>query len=136
MAGFCILKRFQCGGISMPATMRTRQVNDVIVIDLEGRIARGDSSVALRDTVRDLVGKGQTKILLNLAEVSYLDSPGIGELLAAFTTVANQGGQLKMLNLTKRVEGLLQITQLYAIFDVHDDEIRALRSFSPAARTA
>jgi anti-sigma B factor antagonist len=120
----------------MGATVKIRQVNDVIVIDLQGRIVLGDGSVALRDAVRDLVVKGHTKILLNLAEVSYIDSSGIGELVAAFTTVANKSGQLKMLNLTKRVKDLLQITKLYTVFDVHDNEVHALRSFSPAAATA
>ncbi|HEV3333242.1 MAG TPA: STAS domain-containing protein [Bryobacteraceae bacterium] len=120
----------------MNETVKTRQVNDVMVIDLKGRIVRGDSSLALRDAVRDLVGKGNTKILLNLGGVSYLDSPGIGELFAAFASVANQGGQLKMLNPTERVKDLLQVTKLYEVFDVHDNEANALRSFSSAAATA
>jgi anti-sigma B factor antagonist len=120
----------------MGATVKTRQVNDVMVIDLEGRIVRGDSSLALRDAVRDLVGKGNTKILLNLGEVSYFDSPGIGELFAAFTRVVNQGGELKILNPTERVKDLLQVTKLYTVFDVHDNEANALRSFSSAAATA
>jgi anti-sigma B factor antagonist len=81
------------------------------------------------------VVNGQTKILLNLAEVSYIDSSGLGELVAAFTTVSNNGGQLKMLNLTKRVKDLLQITKLYTIFDIHDDEAHALRSFASASAT-
>ena len=82
-----------------------------------------------------LVVNGQTKILLNLGEVSYIDSSGLGELVAAFTAVKNSGGELKMLNLTKRVKDLLQITKLYTIFDIHDDEAHALRSFAPASAT-
>ena len=83
----------------------------------------------MRDSLREMVGKGQKKILLNLGEVSYIDSSGIGELVSAFTTVTNGGGQLKLLNLTKRVKDLLQITKLYTVFDVHDSEVSAIRSF-------
>ncbi len=107
----------------------TRQVNGVTVVDLSGRITLGEGSVILRDTVRDLVGKGQKKILLNLGDVTYIDSSGIGELVSAFTTVRNQGGELKLLNLTKKVHDLLQITKLYTVFDVKDDEAVAVGSF-------
>jgi anti-sigma B factor antagonist len=99
------------------------------VVDVAGRITLGEGSSALRDSVREMVGKGQKKILLNLGEVSYIDSSGIGELVSAFTTVTNGGGQLKLLNLTKRVKDLLQITKLYTVFDVHDSEVTAIRSF-------
>lgn len=84
----------------------------------------------MRDMLRDMVAKGQKKVLLNLGEVSYIDSSGIGELVSGFTTVANQGGQLKLLGLTKRVKDLLQITKLYTVFEVHDDEAAAIRSFA------
>ncbi|HUK87080.1 MAG TPA: STAS domain-containing protein [Terriglobales bacterium] len=107
----------------------TRQVNGVTVVDLSGRITLGEGSVILRDTVRDLVGKGSKKILLNLGDVTYIDSSGIGELVSAFTTVRNQGGELKLLNLTKKVHDLLQITKLYTVFDVKDDEATAVSSF-------
>jgi anti-sigma B factor antagonist len=110
--------------------LSSRQVGDVTVLDVAGRITLGEGSSALRDTLRDLVSKGQKKILLNLGEVSYIDSSGIGELVSGFTTVANHGGQLKLLGLTKRVKDLLQITKLYTVFDVHDDEAGAVRSFS------
>ena len=100
------------------------------VVDAAGRITLGEGSSALRETIRELVNKGQKKILLNLAEVSYIDSSGIGELVSAFTTVTNQGGQLKLLGLTKRVKDLLQITKLYTVFDVHEDEAHAIRSFT------
>ena len=82
-----------------------------------------------KDAVRDLLSKGQKKILLNLGDVNYIDSSGIGELVSAFTTVRNQGGELKLLNLTKKVHDLLQITKLYTVFDVKDDEATAVKSF-------
>jgi anti-sigma B factor antagonist len=99
-------------------------------VDVAGRITLGEGSSALRDLMRELVGKGQKKILLNLGEVSYIDSSGIGELVSGFTTVTNSGGQLKLLNLNKRVKDLLQITKLYTVFDVHEDEANAVRSFT------
>lgn len=101
----------------------------VSVVDVSGRITLGEGSSALRDALRDLVGKGQNKILLNLGEVSYIDSSGIGELVSGFTSVTNSGGTLKLLNLTKRVQDLLQITKLYTVFDVHDSEAHAVASF-------
>jgi len=107
-----------------------RQVGGVTVVDLSGRITLGEGSVVLRDSVRDLVAKGQTKILLNLGDVTYIDSSGIGELVSAFTTVRNQGGDLKLLKLTKKVHDLLQITKLYTVFDVKDDEAKAIQSFA------
>jgi anti-sigma B factor antagonist len=107
----------------------TRQVNGVSIVDLSGRITLGEGSVLLRDTVRDLIAKGQKKILLNLGDVSYIDSSGIGELVSAFTTVRNHGGELKLLNLTKKVHDLLQITKLYTVFDVKDDEAAAVGAF-------
>jgi anti-sigma B factor antagonist len=109
--------------------LNTRQIGDVSVVDVAGRITLGEGSSALRDTLREMVSKGQKKVLLNLGEVSYIDSSGIGELVSAFTTVTNGGGQLKLLNLTKRVKDLLQITKLYTVFDVHDSEVTAIRSF-------
>jgi anti-sigma B factor antagonist len=110
--------------------LNTRQIGDVTVVDVAGRITLGEGSSALRDSVRDMVSQGHTKILLNLGEVSYIDSSGIGELVSAFTTVTNGGGHLKLLNLTKRVKDLLQITKLYTVFDVHDSEVSAIRSFT------
>jgi anti-sigma B factor antagonist len=108
----------------------TRQVDGVTVVDLAGRITLGEGSVTLRDSVRELLNRGQKKILLNLADVTYIDSSGIGELVSGFTTVTNQGGQLKLVNLTKKVHDLLQITKLYTVFEVHADETAAVRSFS------
>jgi len=114
----------------MSIKLSNRQVGDVTVVDAAGRITLGEGSSALRDMLRDMVAKGQKKILLNLSEVSYIDSSGIGELVSGFTTVTNQGGSLKLLGLTKRVKDLLQITKLYTVFDVHDDEASAVRSFA------
>jgi anti-sigma B factor antagonist len=109
--------------------LMTRQVGDVSVVDVAGRITLGEGSSALRDALRDMINKNQKKILLNLGEVNYIDSSGIGELVSGFTTVTNSGGQLKLLNLNKRVKDLLQITKLYTVFDVHEDEAGAIRSF-------
>ena len=113
----------------MSVKLNTRQVGDVTVVDVAGRITLGEGSSALRDTMRDLVSKGQKKILLNLGDVTYIDSSGIGELVSGFTTVTNSGGQLKLLGLNKRVKDLLQITKLYTVFDVHEEEAAAVRSF-------
>jgi len=107
-----------------------RQVDAVTIVDLSGRITLGEGSVVLRDTVRDLASKGHKQILLNLGDVTYIDSSGIGELVSAFTTIRNQGGDLKLLNLTKKVHDLLQITKLYTVFDVKDDEAAAIQSFA------
>jgi anti-sigma B factor antagonist len=114
--------------VSMKAS--TRQVDGITIVDLSGRITLGEGSVVLRDSIKDLLGKGQKKILLNLGDVSYIDSSGIGELVSAFTSVRNQGGELKLLNLTKKVHDLLQITKLYTVFDVKDDEATAIAAFN------
>ncbi|MCL2659694.1 MAG: STAS domain-containing protein, partial [Acidobacteriaceae bacterium] len=87
-------------------------------------------SVTIRDAVRDLLAKGQKKVLLNMGEISYIDSSGVGELVSAFTTVRNAGGEMKLLNLTKRVHDVLQITKLYTVFDIWDDETRAITAFA------
>jgi anti-sigma B factor antagonist len=107
-----------------------RQVDGVNIVDMSGRITLGEGSVVLRDTIRDLVGKGHKKILLNLGDVTYIDSSGIGELVSAFTAVRREGGELKLLNLTKKVHDLLQITKLYTVFDIKDDEATAVKAFS------
>lgn len=114
----------------MSAKLSTRVVGDVTVIDVSGQITLGEGSSALREALRGLAAKGDKKILLNLGDVTYIDSSGIGELVSAYTTLANQDGTVKLLNLTKRVKDLLQITKLYTVFDVHDDEAHALRSFA------
>jgi anti-sigma B factor antagonist len=107
----------------------TRQVSGVTIVDMNGRITLGEGSVILREAVKDLLAKGQKKILLNLGDVTYIDSSGIGELVSAFTSVRNQGGELKLLNLTKKVHDLLQITKLYTVFDIKDDEASAVQSY-------
>ena len=114
----------------MSLKMSTRESNGIVIIDLSGQITLGDASAALRDEVRDQSGHGFKKILLNLADVTYIDSAGLGKLTAAFTSVKNRGGELKLLNLTKRVHDLMQITKLYTVFDVYDDEKKALASFA------
>ena len=108
----------------------SRRVDGITIMDLSGRITLGEGSVVLRDQIRELLGKGEKKILLNLGDVTYIDSSGIGELVSAFTTVRNQGGELKLLNLTKKVHDLLQITKLYTVFDVKDDEASAVKAFA------
>ncbi len=113
--------------MSMKATVR--QVEGVVVVDLSGRIKLGEGSSILRDTVKDLLSKGQKNILLNLGDISYIDSSGIGELVSAFTSVRNQGGELKLLHLTKKVHDLLQFTKLYTVFDVKDYEGDAIAAF-------
>jgi anti-sigma B factor antagonist len=110
--------------------MSNRQVGDVTVVDAAGRITLGEGASVFRDTIRDLAAKGDKKILVNLTDVSYIDSSGIGEMVSSFTTVTNHGGQLKLLGLTKRVKDLLQITKLYTVFEVFEDEPSAIRSFA------
>ena len=113
----------------MSLKMSTRDANGIVIIDLSGQLTLGESSAAIRDEVRDQTSQGSRKILLNLANVTYIDSAGLGELTAAYTSVKNRGGELKLLNLTKRVHDLMQITKLYTVFDVYDDEKKAIASF-------
>ena len=109
--------------------LKERQAGDVTILDLSGEVRIGDSSVALRDSIRNLADQGKTKVLLNLGGVKYIDSSGIGELIANYTTVKRQGGQLKLLNLTDRVQNLLVITKLLTVFDSYENEAEALQSF-------
>jgi len=113
----------------MSMKVQTRQVDGVTILDLSGQIKLGEGSVTIRDAVRDLLAKGQKKVLLNMGEITYIDSSGVGELVSAFTTVRNAGGEMKLLNLTKRVHDVLQITKLYTVFDIWDDETRAITAF-------
>ena len=99
------------------------------ILDMDGKITIGEGSVALRSAIRRLIEEGKKKILLNLAGVGYIDSSGIGELIANYTTVSRQGGQLKLLNLTDRIQNLLVITNLLTVFDVYENEGEALKSF-------
>lgn len=114
----------------MSVKLTTRQVGDVTVIDATGRITLGEGASTFRDAIRDLATQGSKKLLVNLSDVSYIDSSGIGEMVSGFTTVTNHGGQLKLLGLSKRVKDLLQITKLYTVFEVFEDEASAVRSFS------
>src|SRR5208282_2694818 len=107
----------------------TRQVGGVTVLDISGRITLGEGNVILRELVRDLAEKGHKRIVLNLSEVQYIDSSGVGELVKSHTTIRNRGGELKLTNLNKRVHDLLQMTRLAAVFDIQKDEARAIESF-------
>lgn len=113
----------------MSLKLSIRQVGDVTVIDAAGRMTLGEGSSDFRDKIKELTASGNKRILLNLGEVNYIDSSGIGELVSSFTSVSTAGGALKLLNLTKRVQDLLQITKLYTVFEVFDDETSAIRSF-------
>lgn len=113
----------------MNLVITPRKLDDVVILDLSGRITIGEGTLMLRDQIRKSLGEGYNKFLLNLDDVNYIDSSGLGELVTAFTTVRNQGGQLKLLNLTKRIRDLLQITKLLTVFDVYDSEPEALKSF-------
>jgi anti-sigma B factor antagonist len=106
-----------------------REVETITIVDLSGRISLGEGSALLRRTVRDLLDNGHIKILLNLGDVNYIDSSGIGELVSGFTAVRSREGQLKLLNLTKKVHDLLQITKLFTVFEVYSDEGTAVMSF-------
>ena len=113
----------------MDLKMHTREMKDIVIIDLSGRITMGEPCRAIRDEIHDVLGQGTNKIVLNLGEVSYIDSAGLGELTSAYTSVKNRDGALKLVNLTKRVHDLMQITKLYTVFDVFDDEKKALASY-------
>jgi len=109
--------------------IETRVVGDVTILDCSGKITLGEGTQAVRNQVRDLLKNGSKKIILNLGDVNYIDSSGIGELVSSFTTVTNQGGKLKLLNLTKKIQELLAITKLLTVFQVYDNEKAALASF-------
>src|SRR3954463_12458408 len=110
-------------------TISERQAGDVTILDLSGKVTIGEGSVALRTTIRRLLGEGKKKILLNLGGVGYIDSSGIGELVSSFTAINKEGGQLKLLNLTQKLQDLLGITKLLTVFDVYENESDALGSF-------
>jgi anti-sigma B factor antagonist len=111
-----------------------RTVGDVVVLDIKGRVQLGEGDEMLKDKVNSLLNQGRKKIVLNLAEVPYIDSAGLGEVVRTFTTVSRQGGQLKLLNLTKRITDLLAITKLLTVFDTYDSEQDAVQSFSASAK--
>jgi anti-sigma B factor antagonist len=111
-----------------------RAVGDVVVLDLKGKITLGEGDELLKDKVNSLVNQGHKKIILNLAQVPYIDSAGLGEVVRTYTTVSRQGGSLKLLNLTKRITDLLSITKLLTVFETFDSENEAVRSFSASAK--
>ena len=111
-----------------------RTVGDVMILDLKGKITLGGGDEILKDKVNSLVNQGHKKIVLNLAEVPYIDSAGLGEIVRTYTTVSRQGGSLKLLNLTKRITDLLSITKLLTVFETFDSENEAVRSFSASAK--
>jgi anti-sigma B factor antagonist len=111
-----------------------RTIGDVVVLDLKGRVMLGEGDEILKDKVNSLLNQGRKKIVLNLAEVPYIDSAGLGEVVRTFTTVSRQGGSLKLLNLTKRITDLLAITKLLTVFDTYDSEQDAVQSFSASAK--
>jgi anti-sigma B factor antagonist len=117
----------------MSLKLSVRDVEGVAILDLSGRVTMGEAAGSLRDTIKDLLAKDQKNILLNLADVSYIDSSGLGELVGAFATANNRGGKLKLLHLQKRVHELMQLTKLYSVFDIHEDETAAIRSFHTRA---
>ncbi len=113
----------------MSLKIDTREVAHVTILDVDGRIVLGEEIGLLRDAVRGLVANGTKKIILNLANVDYIDSSGVGELVGSFTTVRNAGGELKLMNLTQKVQDILHVTKLYTVFDIKDDEFTAVKSF-------
>ena len=113
----------------MSLTIASRQVDGLTILDLRGKIILGEGSVTLRDSIRNLISNGSKSILVNLGEVTYMDSSGLGELVGAYTSATNQGASLKLLNLTKKVHDLLQITKLYTVFDIYDNEEDAIASY-------
>jgi len=113
----------------MALKIDTREVAHVTILDVKGRIVLGDEIGDLRDAVRSLVADGTKKIILNLAEVDYIDSSGVGELVGCFTTVRNAGGELKLLKLSQKVQDVLYVTKLYTVFDIREDEFTAVKSF-------
>jgi len=109
--------------------VKERQAGDVTILDMSGEVRIGEGAISLRDSIRTLADQGKKKVLLNLAGVKYMDSTGVGELIANYTTIKRQGGQLKLLNLTDRIQNLLVITKLLTVFDSYDNEAEALKSF-------
>ena len=109
--------------------VKERQAGDVTILDMTGEVRIGEGAISLRDSIRNLADQGKKKVLLNLAGVKYMDSSGVGELIANYTTVKRAGGQLKLLNLTDRIQNLLVITKLLTVFDSYDNETESLKSF-------
>ena len=113
----------------MDLRTKTREAGSVTIVDVHGRIVLGEESAALRSLIIDLLNRGNKQILLNLGNVSYIDSSGLGSLVSAFSSVRKQGGELKLLSLTNKVHDALQLARLYTVFDIKDDEAEAIKSF-------
>jgi anti-sigma B factor antagonist len=111
----------------------TRQVGDITVVDVSGRISLGEESAALRDLIRDLLKDGRRKIVLDLGDVNYIDSSGLGTLVSAVSTARREGGDIKLADLTDKVDDLMEVTRLYTVFDIADDEASAIKSFEHSA---
>jgi anti-sigma B factor antagonist len=111
-----------------------RVVGDVTILDLKGKMTLGEGDELLKDKINSLIHQGQKKLLLNLESVPYIDSAGLGEIVRTYTTVSRQGGNLKLVNLTKRITDLLSITKLLTVFETFDSEADALKSFQASAR--
>jgi len=121
----------------MSVQLSNRQVNDIVIMDFSGRITLGEGASLLRGTLRSMANNGTKKILLNLAEVSYIDSSGLGVLVESYATITSRGGQLKLLNLQTRIQDLLVITKLFTVLQVFSDEALAIASFAePVAQSA
>jgi anti-sigma B factor antagonist len=117
----------------MSLKINVRERGDVVILDLNGRITIGEEAAALRDAIKEHLDGGQNNILLNLADVSYIDSTGLGQFVGSFATVTSRGGQLKLLNLQKKLQELMQITKLITVFESYSNEAAAVRSFASAA---
>src|SRR6188768_2857694 len=118
----------------MSLTVKTRRVDSVVVLDLAGKLTIGEPVMQLRDVLRVQVAQGESKFVVNLGEVSYVDSSGLGELVSSYTTVRNKGGDVKLLKLTAKIKDLLQMTKLLTVFDVYDDEAKAVASLKGTAK--
>ena len=114
----------------MSLKITNREVGGIMVVNLNGRLTLGDASALLRQSLKDLLDGGKKKLVLNLGDVGYIDSSGLGELVSSFTTVRNSGGELKLANLTQKVNDLLTVTKLYTVFEIHNDEQAAISSFN------
>jgi anti-sigma B factor antagonist len=129
--GSLLRGRFRCSEVQSIGimTITTREVSHITIVDITGRITLGDETGQLRDAIQKLLAEGKKKIILNLAQVDYIDSSAVGELVSGFTSARAAGGELKLLSLTKKVHDIVQVTKLYTVFDIKDDEFTAIKSF-------
>jgi anti-sigma B factor antagonist len=118
----------------MSLTVKTRKIDNVVIMDLSGKLTIGEPVMQLRDSLRVQVAEGASKFIINLGDVSYVDSSGLGELVSSYTTVRNKGGDVKLLKLTAKIKDLLQMTKLLTVFDVYDDEAKAIASLKGSAK--